>query len=131
MVFLDTVGLLATWDEDDQWHKDAAHAFAQLAGERVIFVSTPHVFLECANAASRKTYRREVAELWQTMQQDESIISPDSDDMRAAWETYHSSHIGSPGVVDLLSFAVMRDLGINEAFTNDRLFSAAGFDLLF
>lgn len=33
-VLLDTVGLLAIWDEDDQWHSAAEPAFRQLMTER-------------------------------------------------------------------------------------------------
>jgi len=37
----------------------------------------------------------------------------------------------SAGVVDQVSFAIMRRLGISKAFTNDRHFRAAGFEALF
>ena len=37
----------------------------------------------------------------------------------------------SAGIVDQVSFAVMRRLGITDAFTNDRHFKAAGFRALF
>jgi len=36
-----------------------------------------------------------------------------------------------PGIVDCISFAVMRRLGLTEAFTNDQHFTAAGFTTLF
>ena len=36
-----------------------------------------------------------------------------------------------PGIVDYVSFAVMRRLGIRQAFTNDRHFQEAGFETLF
>ena len=35
------------------------------------------------------------------------------------------------GIVDHVSFVVMRRLGISDAFTNDRHFKAAGFNTLF
>lgn len=38
---------------------------------------------------------------------------------------------GQAGIVDQVSFLVMRRLGITEAFTNDRHFQAAGFVTLF
>ena len=34
---------------------------------------------------------------------------------------------GQAGIVDQVSFVVMRRLGLDEAFTNDRHFQAAGF----
>jgi predicted nucleic acid-binding protein len=33
-VFLDTVGLLALWDEDDQWHEAAETAYAEIRSHR-------------------------------------------------------------------------------------------------
>ena len=38
---------------------------------------------------------------------------------------------GQAGIVDQVSFIVMRRWGITEAFTNDRHFQAAGFRALF
>ncbi len=42
-----------------------------------------------------------------------------------------AAHAGQAGIVDQVSFVVMRRLGITEAFTNDRHFQAAGFHTLF
>ena len=39
-VFLDTVGLLAVWDEDDQWHAAASGVYARLLTARRVFVTT-------------------------------------------------------------------------------------------
>jgi len=38
---------------------------------------------------------------------------------------------GHSGFCKLISFAVMRRLAITEAFTNDKHFTAAGFQVLF
>jgi len=38
---------------------------------------------------------------------------------------------GQAGIVDHISFAVMRRLGISDAFTNDRHYRAAGMNPLF
>ena len=35
------------------------------------------------------------------------------------------------GIVDHVSFVVMRRLGLTQAFTNDAHFRAAGFEVLF
>ena len=46
-VFLDTVGLVAVWDEADQWHAAAGNAFAEIMSERRPFVTTRFILLEC------------------------------------------------------------------------------------
>lgn len=130
-VFLDTVGLIAVWDEDDQWHAAAAGIFAELQSQRVVTVTTPYVLAECGNAASRRPYRRDVVELWASLERRKQVLFPNDEDWRAAWRAYESDHIGGPGLVDHLSFLTMRRYGLKRAFTNDRHFAAAGFETLF
>ena len=48
-----------------------------------------------------------------------------------AWLDYRDGHAGEAGIVDHLSFIVMRREGITDAFTNDRHFKVAGFHTLF
>jgi len=95
--FLDTVGMIAVWDDTDQWHADAQRAYDRLFSRGRKLVTTSAVLCECANASARRTYRSDVC----------------------------------AGIVDHVSFIVMRRLGITDAFTNDRHFQAAGFTTLF
>ena len=50
-VVLDTVGLIAAWDQDDQWHEPAALAFQSLKSSRAPLLTTTFILAECANAA--------------------------------------------------------------------------------
>lgn len=59
------------------------------------------------------------------------LVAPTSDDWLRAWSAYERGEAAHAGIVDHVSFVVMRRLGITEAFTNDRHFSAAGFAALF
>lgn len=59
------------------------------------------------------------------------LIFPAVDDWRTAWEEYRRGTAAQAGLVDHLSFTVMRRLDIRDAFTNDRHFAAAGFRVLF
>jgi uncharacterized protein len=131
VVFLDTVGLLAMWDFRDQWHSAAEAAFADLGREKATLTTTSFVLLECANAAARRPYRRIVEQLRQRMESRNVLISPTNEDWRLAWAAYRQGESGQPGVVDYVSFIVMRRLGIRQAFTNDRHFRDAGFETLF
>ena len=130
-VFLDTVGLLALWDVADQWHNDAESAFASLKAERKSFITTSFIFLECGNAAARRPYRNQVNMLRQKMALRGELIIPTATDWEEAWQAYQRNEAGQAGIVDQVSFIVMRRLGITEAFTNDRHFQAAGFKVLF
>lgn len=129
--FLDTVGLLALWDRSDQWHERAMRAFRVLAENKTRISTTSYILLECANAASSRPYRHEVDRLRSEMEAGGLLIHPPSDDWRLAWSAYSKGDADRAGVVDHASFLVMRRLSIQYAFTNDRHFKAAGFEVLF
>lgn len=130
-VFLDMVGLLALWNQSDQWHAAAQEAFDALEASKRPYVSTPFVLAECGNAASRRGFRQDVVTVRESLKADSSLIWPTEQDWHAAWRTYQQSRPGDPGIVDCISFAVMRRLGLSDAFTNDQHFAAAGFTPLF
>jgi uncharacterized protein len=130
-VFLDTVGLLALWDEADQWHAPADAAFREITARRRPMMTTTFVLLECGNAAARRPYRTRIGALRRTLEQRQEVIVPTADDWAQAWDAYDRGEAGQAGIVDQVSFVVMRRLGLNEAFTNDRHFQAAGFTTLF
>lgn len=130
-VFLDTVGLIALWNRSDQWHSAAAAAYQSLDPNATRFITTTYVLLECANEAARRPYRDRVIVLREDLILAGDLYEPTSQDLDTAWADYARGLAGSAGIVDHVSFAVMRRLGLTEAFTNDRHFAAAGFMTLF
>ncbi len=87
--------------------------------------------LECGNAASRRPYRNRVVQTMRQLDADGALHYPTDDDWRHAWLDYEAGRVGDASIVDCISFAVMRRLGLAEAFTNDQHFTAAGFTTLF
>jgi predicted nucleic acid-binding protein len=130
-VFLDTVGVLALLDVRDQWHAAAEAAWAKVLADETDFLTTSLVLVECANAAARRPYRAAVVELRESLTAAGSVIDPSGAEWEQAWRNYASGDAGSAGVVDHLSFLVMRRYGVARAFTNDRHFLAAGIEVLF
>ena len=63
VVFLDTVGLLALWNRDDQWRAAAKQAFDEVIAAGHKLTTTTFVMLECGNAAARQPFRSDVSEL--------------------------------------------------------------------
>ena len=131
VVFLDTVGLLAQWDQSDQWHEVATRALQGLAARGDRTINTTYVFLECGNTAARRPYRHFVTQVREELEATGRLMAPTVEDWRAAWQAYASGGAADAGIVDHVSFIVMRRLGITDVFTNDRHFKAAGFNLLF
>jgi predicted nucleic acid-binding protein len=130
-IFLDTVGLLALWDADDQWHDLAEAAYAELLGRKSTFITTTFILLECGNSAARRSFRSDVVDLWRLLEAREELIRPTEEDWYQGWHAFQQSDARGAGIVDCISFAVMQRLGIEQAFTCDRHFSAAGFQTLF
>ena len=131
VVFLDTVGLLAQWDRSDQWHAAARRAYQEFVERGDRTVSTTFVFLECGNAAARRPYRGLVAQTRKAMEASGRLVTPRTEDWETAWAAYGNAGATGAGIVDHVSFAGMRRLGITDAFTNDRHFRTAGFNVLF
>jgi predicted nucleic acid-binding protein len=83
-VFLDTVGLIATWDASDQWHAAAEAAYCLIQAQRMPVVTTTFVLLECGNAAARRSYRNDVCALRQVLVLRQELIVPTPDDWKRA-----------------------------------------------
>lgn len=130
-IFLDTVGLLATWDVADQWHVAAEAAMVELMESPCELFTSDCVLLECGNASARKAYRRSVTDLRPSLLTANRVLSPRESELEIAWKTYGQVRFAGAGIVDQISFVLMNRLGITEAFTNDEHFRAAGFVTLF
>jgi uncharacterized protein len=65
------------------------------------------------------------------LEQADLVIFPTSADWSAAWSAYSRGEADQAGIVDHVSFIVMRRLGVQQAFTNDRHFRSAGLEVLF
>ena len=130
-VFLDTIGLVALWAQSDQWHGAAELAFQTILAARRPKLTTSLVLVECANAVARKPFRVDVVNLRRELTRRHSLVHPTEEDWSDAWTAYEAGRPGDPGIVDCVSFVVMRRYGLTEAFTDDQHFQAAGFTTLF
>ena len=130
-VFLDTVGLIALWDVRDEWRRAALAGMATLDQPGVRLVTTSLILVECGNAAARKPYREDVCAMRERLRGQGNLIVVTEGDVEEAWAAYRNEGAGGASLVDQISFVVMRRLGIRDVFSNDRHFTAAGFNMLF
>src|SRR5947208_1091901 len=99
MVFLDTVGIIALFDEDDQWHAAADAAYQRLRATGARRVTTPHILWECGNAAARRPYRHDVAELRFKLRQRGRLLDVTPADEESAWQAFQAGTAGDAGIV--------------------------------
>lgn len=131
MIFVDTVAFLALWDVRDQWHAAAEAAFVRAYHENWTLLTTTAVIVECGNAIARKPYRQALLDLRAELINAGQLIDLTTQDWEHAWSAYETHAAGDAGIVDLVSFEVMRRMGIEKALTNDGHYKSAGFETLF
>ena len=129
-VFFDTSGMLALWNHRDQWHAEAQRVYQPLSVGPRRFVSTPLIFWECGNGVSRSAFRETVALMRDIMKRAGDLITPTDAECEEAWRNFRSGDPGTPGIVDHVSFLVMKRLKIRDVFSTDSHFTAAGFNVL-
>jgi uncharacterized protein len=130
-VFLDTVGLIALWDEADQWHPAAKQTYGDLRRSHFNGITTDAVLMECGNSSARRPYRSQVTILRQKLLKHGRLFTLTEEEWQAAWDAFDRGDAADAGIVDQASFVIMRRLGVRRAFTHDRHFTAAGFETLF
>jgi predicted nucleic acid-binding protein len=130
-ILLDTVGLLALVNRNDQWHAAAQAAYASHQLSQSDFIATSYITAEACSAASRTPLRARVASIVREMSDDNRLIYPTKDEYLSALDEYEQSQPYGASLVDCISFQVMRRLGLTDVFSNDQHFATAGFTLLF
>jgi predicted nucleic acid-binding protein len=108
---------------------DTAYQDIVRRGQQVL--TTPLVLWECGNAAARRPFRQRVNALRQKLIHEALLIDATPREIEEAWDAYDRGEAAQAGIVDHVSFQVMRRLGLTLAFTNDKHFQAAGFTVLF
>jgi predicted nucleic acid-binding protein len=133
-VFLDTSALVGYYNEDDTLHEDAAKAMGKfLSGEIPLtkFYTSDYVFdevltiFECA--LKRHDLAVRIGEALQTSPRI-SILKVDDETFHSSWKLFVSEK--GLSFTDCTSFALIKALGIQAAFTFDRHFRKSGVRII-
>ena len=129
MIFVDAGPFLAKYRDRDQYHRDALRLWATV--EPPILTSTL-VVGEFATLLGRQNGFKHSADRVKLLYESESVDirrSTPEDELEALnWMRKYADH--GIGFTDCLSFAMMRRHGIRTAFTFDRHFRDAGFEVI-
>ena len=127
--FIDTLFVVALVNQRDQYHERAVELAEQLDGEQ--FVTTDGVLLEIGNALARN-YKSEAIHIIQHFLTSDDVqrVRLDPTLFDKGFALFKSHKDKEWGLVDCVSFVVMREAGITEALTFDQHFVQAGFHAL-
>ncbi len=128
-IFVDTLFVIALINRRDQYHQQASELADRLEGYPLLI--TDVILLEIGNALARN-YKKEAVEIIeQFLNSDEvKIVHLTPHLFERAFELYTVYQDKEWGLVDCVSFVVMREMGVSQALTFDRHFAQAGFQVL-
>ena len=125
-LFVDTGYVIALINENDQHHARAL-ALSQRYEDHPL-VTTDAVLLEIGNALSRIARREATQVLHYFLHADEvTVVQLTPERFNRALNLYDRYQDKSWGLVDCLSFEVMRERGLSTALTFDHHFTQAGY----
>lgn len=127
-VFVDTSALYALLDEGDAQHADASDALRRLVGMEL--VTHAFVVVEACALVGRRLPWAASEQLMDGLLPVVDVTSVDADLYGVAMASYRRSASARVSLVDHVSFAFMRLLGIRRAFAYDDDFVHEGFDLV-
>ena len=128
-VFVDTSFVVALINERDQYHQRALESADRYDGQPLVV--TDGILLELANALARG-YKAEAIQIIEDFlsAEDVEIVHLTIDLFNQAFDLYKTHQDKTWGLVDCVSFVVMRNRGIHIALTFDQHFIQAGFQAL-
>jgi predicted nucleic acid-binding protein len=128
-VFMDSAGFLALWDASDEYHRAAARLQQELIHNRRRFVTSEYIVDETATLLLIRHSHAAASDFLNAVERSEALrlewIGPERFHAAARFFQRHADKEWS--FTDCVSFTVMRELRIRDAFTTDRHFTQAGF----
>lgn len=132
IVFWDTSAFLALANTRDALHGQAVAVSQSLARENAQLLTTDAVLTELANGLSkvgqRQLAQRTVKMVYQSVPlRVAEVVHIDAEFWQRGWQLYCARPDKEWGLTDCLSFVVMQENEVFEAFTADHHFEQAGF----
>jgi predicted nucleic acid-binding protein len=132
IVFWDTVAFVALGNRDDSLHNAAIGVSLMLSREGALALTTDAVLTEVANTFSKVALRPTAQRLIQSFQQSVTmgraqIVQVNEALWQRGWQLFLERADKDWGLTDCISFVVMQEQQLTDAFTSDRHFEQAGF----
>jgi uncharacterized protein len=128
-IFVDTLFVVALINQRDQYHQRASELADSL--ETQFLITTDAVLLEIGNALARN-YKNEAVEIIEHFfgSDEVEIVRLTPELFAQAFILYKTHQDKAWGLVDCISFVVMKQSEVSQALTFDQHFVQAGFQAL-
>ena len=128
-IFVDTLFVVALINQRDQYHQRASELADSL--ETQLLITTDAVLLEIGNALARN-YKNEAVEIIEHFfgSDEVEIVRLTPELFAQAFTLYKTHQDKAWGLVDCISFLVMKQAEVSQALTFDQHFVQAGFQAL-
>ena len=128
-VFVDTAAFIGILVDKDENHKSAIKVMVDLRAKKARLFTTEAVLIELANALSAVEFRARTVSFIDTLRglAIVEIVPMNAELFENALRLYRERPDKEWSLTDCASFVVMKERGINLAFTSDKHFEQAGF----
>ena len=129
--FLDTGYVLALELANDQNHRPVTDHWHRVTGGLPSLVTTSYVFDEIVTFFNSRSHHGKAVEVGNNLLQSTTVkmIQVDEELLQLGWRYLVRHQDKRYSLTDCISFVVMDRLGIASAFTVDRHFKQAGFQI--
>jgi hypothetical protein len=128
-VFMDSAGFLALWDAGNQHHARAVRLQAELAAAGRRFLTSEYIVDETVTLLLIRHSHAAATDFLEVIERSESLrlewTGPDR--FHAAAVLFRKYADKEWSFTDCVSFVVMSELRVRDAFTTDRHFQQAGY----
>jgi len=131
-VFIDSSAWIAVLNTNDVRHAQAAKLYRELLTDNAAFVTTGLILSE-TQVFLRRRIGYEVAMSFLTSVNESArikVVFPDLSMERQAKQILRQFTDQDFSLTDAISFVVMKEMGVSQAFAYDNHFTTAGFELL-
>lgn len=132
-VFIDTSAFLALYIENDDFHRQAIEALAQLRVISSSLITSNFILDESYTFIRARQGKKAALDFGQVLVNNSDIIKTvriTVNDENQAFDYFQTLDGRGISFTDCTSFALMKRLGIKNAFTFDRDFERAGFKII-
>jgi predicted nucleic acid-binding protein len=131
-LFLDTSYVIALSSGRDKHNLLAISLAKEIEEKEIRLLTTRAILLEIGNALSKSQYRQAAIALLDSIERDDNIeIIPISESLyKKGLDLFRKRKDKEWGIIDCISFVVMKERGLDGALTTDHHFTQAGFKAL-